>query len=240
MAEHALGWREPDPSYRAVYETKYALAAAKMPDKAVPVVIGINWYTQFDRPVRGSDGAFWIGAGASWGTKRGGHAVCLRPPAIADLESRWKFANQGREGSCVGWACSAAQDLNNRRLYSGFPLYERAKTRDPWPGSDYEGTTVEAGLNTLRLEGAWPSRNGVTTGPVAADGISGFLWARSVDEVRDALKTTEPFARLLNSWGTGYPREVRVPWQAIDRLMREGGEFAAVIDRPGASAGGRP
>lgn len=230
MSEFALGWRQPPDEVRGVYENRYSLTAA-MPTAPVPIVMGAPWYDSFFKPVRGSDGAYWIGAGGSWGPVRGGHAVCLRPPAIADVASAHAFYDQGREGACVGFATSRAATLFNRRLYNGFVLYQRAKTRDPWPGEDYDGTSVEAGLNTLRLEGAWPVRAGVTTGPVAAEGITHFYWARSVDEIRQALGTQEPFARLLNSWGTAWPREVRVPWEALERLLREGGEFAAPVDK---------
>jgi len=229
LSEFSLGWRPfegPKP-----WEQRYGLAEA-MPalPGPVPVVIGVNWYGGWDRPVRGSDGAMWVGRG-DWGSKRGGHSVCLRPPSVADVDSAWAHYNQGREGACVGFATSRAATLNNRKLYNGFELYKRAQTRDPWPGENYSGTSVEAGCNTLRLDGAWPVRAGVTSGPVAAEGIVNFYWARTVDEIRRALGSSEPFARLLNSWGQGYPREVRVPWEAIERLLREGGEFAAVVDR---------
>ena len=40
-----------------------------------PVVLGVNWYVNFDRPVqKGID--WWIGEG-DLGVRRGGHAVCL-------------------------------------------------------------------------------------------------------------------------------------------------------------------
>ena len=40
-----------------------------------PVVLGINWYTNFDRPER-FGGNWWIGRG-NLGHVRGGHAVCI-------------------------------------------------------------------------------------------------------------------------------------------------------------------
>lgn len=233
MPEFPLGWREPDAAYRARYEPRYGLAAElpKLPGPT-PVVIGVAWYSGWDRPTRGSDGAMWVGRG-DWGSKRGGHSVCLRPPSIADLDSAWKHFDQGREGACVGFATSRAASLFNRRLYNGYELYKQATTRDPWEGDwrNYSGTSVEAGLNTLRLDGAWPVRAGVTSGPLAPDGIVNFYWAKTVAEIKAALGSSEPFARLLNSWGAAYPREVRVPWEAIERLLREGGEFAALVDR---------
>jgi hypothetical protein len=40
-----------------------------------PVVLGVNWYTNFDKPVKkGSE--WWVGEG-DLGPRRGGHAVCL-------------------------------------------------------------------------------------------------------------------------------------------------------------------
>ena len=40
-----------------------------------PVALGVNWYTNFDAPVR-RNGRWWIGTD-SLGTVRGGHAVCI-------------------------------------------------------------------------------------------------------------------------------------------------------------------
>lgn len=225
MAEHGMGWRPPaDRSH----ETRYALATHEVA-RPSPVVIGVAWYAGFDTPVR-KDGAWWIGLG-EWGRVRGGHAVCLRPPLVRDVASAHAHFDQGTEGACVGFAASRAACLFNRKLYDGFPLYRAAQRRDPWPGEAYDGTSVNAGLDTLRLEGAWPVRAGRTTGPRLKDGVQSFWWARSVEEVMRALGTTEPYARLLNSWGTEWPAEVRVPWEAIDRLVREEGEFAVPVDR---------
>lgn len=224
-----MGWRAPEDRS---HERKYALAAA-MPETPCPVVIGIPWYASFDIPEY-ANGAYWIARGTSWGSLRGGHAVCLRPPAIKDVSSAYLHYNQGQEGACVGFATSRAATLFNRRLYSGFALYHAAQQRDPWPGDDYEGTSVNAGLDTLRLEGAWPVRAGAVRPARLEAGIGSFLWARSVDEVTQALKSTEPFVRILNSWGVNYPKEVRLPLEGVARLMAEDGEFGVPVDRPGA------
>ena len=224
-----LGWRPPEDRS---HEKRYALAAS-MPAAASPVVIGIPWYEAFDKPVLRSR-AYWIAdVGADWGAVRGGHSVCLRPPSLRDVASAHLHYDQGPDGACVGYACSRAATLFNRRLYDGYELYYAAQQRDPWPGDDYDGTSVNAGLDTLRLEGAWPVRAGMTTGPLLSQGITGFLWARTAEEVRQALKTGEPFVRVLNSWGTNYPREVRMPLASVSRLMDEGGEFGVPVDRPG-------
>lgn len=235
MAEPGgLGWAPPaDRSH----ELRYALTTA-MPATACPVVIGVNWYTAFDRPTKDSAGIYWIGREASWGMLRGGHCVCLRPPTITDLVGAQTYWNQGREGACVGFGTSRAASLYNRRFYDGFSLYNAAKTRDSWPGEDYSGTSVNAGLKTLQVQGAWRATPQGSQ-PFLKDGCTSFLWARSVEDVTAALKSSEPFVRILNSWGMGYPAEVRMPLEAVARLLSEGGEFGVPVDRVGKSAGKR-
>ena len=234
MADFALGWRAPEDR---THEQAYSLERMGAPATAVPVVIGIPWYSGFDRPMRDAVAfdVYWIGKG-ELGSVRGGHAVCLRPPTMTDPKASWVHYNQGREGACVGFATSRAATLFNNKLYNGLNLYNKAKTRDPWPGENYSGTSVNAGLNTLRLDGAWPVKAGVTVGPVKADGILSYAWAKSASEVAAALKSDEGFVRVLNSWGKGYPAEVRMPLEVLDRLLKEGGEAGVPIDRPGASA----
>lgn len=227
---HGMGWRAPvDRSH----ERRYALEAA-MPTVPTPMVMGVNWYEQFDRPVR-KGGAWWIGDPAFyWGEVRGGHAVCLRPPAIADIDSAYLHYDQGEEGACAGFAAARAASLFNRRLYDGFRQYAAGQRNDEWVGEDYFGTSVNGALQGLRLEGAWRVRVGVTAAaPTLADGIMGFRWARTAEQVMQALGSREGFVRILNSWGEGYPREVRLPVASLARLITEGGEFGAPLDRVG-------
>ena len=231
MSGGMLGWRPPEDRS---HERRYALAAA-MPSVACPVVMGVNWYTAFDKPIS-MDRAWYIGTEREWGTVRGGHAVCLRPPSIADLGSAYLHYNQGSEGACAGFSAARAASLFNRRLYDGFRQYAAAQRNDEWPGEEpaYSGTSVNGALQGLRLEGAWRVIAGRTSAaPTVGDGIGSFLWARTVEEIREALKTSEGFVRILNSWGRGYPREVRMHWWGVERLLAEGGEFGVPVDRPG-------
>ena len=225
-----LGWR---PLEDRAHERRYAMLDAPVTGPA-PVVMGCAWYESFDRPVR-RGGSWWIGLPEFfWGEVRGGHAVCLRPPALMDMESAYLHYDQGEEGACAGFATARAASLFNRRLYDGFAQYGAAQRHDEWPGEGYFGTSVNGALQGLRLEGAWRVRAGVTAAAATvSDGISAFRWASSSDQVLTALGSREGFVRILNSWGEGYPREVRLPVAGLARLMAEGGEFGVPVDRPG-------
>lgn len=224
-----LGWKKPEDR---AHEQRYALAAS-MPVVACPVVVGIPWYEAFDKPVK-RGASYWIGdVGGEWGEVRGGHAVCLRPPSVTDVVSAYAHYDQGSEGACVGFATARAATLMNRKLYDGLEQYWAAQRNDEWAGEGYVGSSVNGGLQGLRLEGAWLVRAGVTRGPLIDQGISGFRWAKSPVEVQAALKSKEPYVRILNSWGTNYPKEVRMPLASVSRLIDEGGEFGVPVDRPG-------
>lgn len=223
-----LGWRQPEDRS---HELRYSIEGFSVPYPA-PVIIGVNWYTSFDSPQKRQDGWYWIGTQSDWGVVRGGHAVCLRPPSRTDLVSSWDHYNQGSEGACSGFAAARGASMYNRRLYDGFNQYLAAKRNDQWAGEGYVGSSINGALQGLRLEGAWRVRSGVPADqPTFADGIVRFVWANSVNQVVLALRTKEPFVRILNSWGRSYPREVRLPLAGLDRLIREGGEFGVPIDR---------
>lgn len=224
----SLGWQPP---VNRDHERTYAIVNS-MPEGNCPVVIGMNWYASFDRPMRDVDGAWWIGEQSNWGTVRGGHCICLRPPGLPDIVGAHAYWNQGVEGACVGFGVSRAASLFNRRLYDGFSLYRAAQQRDEWPGESYSGTSVNAGLQTLRIDGAWRATPSGTR-PVYKDGCSSFMWASTVDDIVGALKTNEPFVRVLNSWGLNYPAEVRISLESLQRLMNENAEAGIPIDRAG-------
>jgi len=232
-AEHRLGWREPE---KRDYETVYALDTFGALEQPSPVVIGIKWHDAFDRPVKDSDGSWWVGRGELGGA-RGGHCVCLKPPSMTDLPGAWQHYNQGREGACVGFGVSRAATLFNKpELFNGFSLYHKAQKRDEWPGESYSGTSVEAGLNTLRLDGAWTVRAGVTRGPVKVFGIRSFGWVKDGDGVLKAMQSRLDYVEFLNSWGMGYPNVVRMPVSVLDVLLQQGGEAGVPVDRPGPHA----
>jgi len=224
-----LGWR---PSEDRAHERRYALADTTLPGPR-PVVMGCDWHVAFDKPVR-KGSSWWIGLEDDWGEVRGGHAVCLRPPAVLDVSSAYAHYDQGSEGACAGFATARAATLLNRRLYDGFEQYAAAQRNDEWAGEGYVGTSVNGGLQGLRIEGAWRvTRLKTAPLPSLADGILSFAWAVTADEVAAALGSKEGYVRILNSWGGNYPREVRMPLAAVARLMAAGGEFGVPVDRPG-------
>lgn len=62
--------------------------------------------------------------------------------------------DQGTEGACVGFAWSHEISAKPRAIekYASFALeiYNRARQLDPWPGEDYSGTSVLAGVKAVQ------------------------------------------------------------------------------------------
>jgi len=246
--EGPLGRRAPS-NYDHV--SKYPLSALPtivQPDK-VPVVLGIDWYANFDSPVMDPDGTFWIGRDLNnLGVRRGGHALAAEPQApgrgLWDRLSWWYWYDQVSEGICVSEAVCRAQSLMNRVTYQPRPLYDEAQLRDPFPGEDYDGTLVSAGLDVARTKGLIRARKGerhrLEKGALAdldsrwdaGQGIVANRWATSVDEVLQVLgQAGRDYIILLNSWGNKYPHRVRMPAETLGMLMQNGAEVGIVTDR---------
>ena len=114
---------------------------------------------------------------------------------------RWAcdaFLDQGREGACVGFGVShelAARPAAVRNLSDAFAqqLYEDAKKIDPWPGEDYSGTSVLAGVKVAYQRGY----------------CTGYRWCFSVDEIITALAHSGPVIVGTNWYEAMYePDEV--------------------------------
>lgn len=240
MTAGPLGRRPPTDWEHVDKYPLRALATTERPANA-PVVMGVNWYANFDEPtlIRGK---WWIGRG-DWGSLRGGHATVLRPLRVYEPRSWWIWHDQISEGICVSEAVARCMALLNRQRYQPRPLYDWAQNNDEWPGAEptYSGTSVRAGLDCARLQGMVPARlreahyvrAGEVDRPFELDhGIAANRWAQTVEEVFEALGYEGSSAvPMLNSWGKKYPRVVYLPDEAVDRLMREDGEFGIVTDR---------
>lgn len=65
--------------------------------------------------------------------------------------------DQGAEGACVGFsrtiAINAAPKMHHYDNAFAHDLYKLAQTLDPWPGEDYEGTSVRAGAQAAKQQG---------------------------------------------------------------------------------------
>jgi len=215
---------------------RYPLRALAMADRpvGVPMPVGINWYAEFDRPMKGSDGRWRVAQSGKLTRIRGGHCVCLLPAGVADAGSWWKFYDQGSEGACVGFGCSRAMSLLNRRRYDAFWLYRQAQLVDEWADTPpAEGTSVRAGLDVLRTAGHRRVRGLRVWEPVIDEGIAANRWALDMTEVLASLdRLNEDEIPWLNSWGrAGYPHVVYVPVAVHARLLREDGEYGLVTDR---------
>jgi hypothetical protein len=237
---------------------RFALTAATTPAAPTPVAIGVNWYTDFDKPVL-KGGRYWIGLDSKQlGKIRGGHCVCLEPGdqldakgkvtrLLQDSQGWWDFYDQGKEGACVGFGCSRMMSLLNRKRYDARWLWDWAKSTDDWPETnpgDDEGTSVRAACEVLRSRGhvTWQDayagrdyKKRDQEAPGSAEGITVYRWARTVGEVHGVLKSPANHragaVRVLNSWGRGYPHRVWMPDETLQRLIDEDGEVALITDR---------
>jgi hypothetical protein len=216
-----------------------------------PVVIGVSWYSAFDHPVKDeTSGEFFIAKDGvkNLGQIRGGHCVCLEPGGTPDLDDWYKFYDQGQEGACVGFGWSRCMSIFNGKEYAARWLWDAAKKRDEWPGTnpgDDNGTSVRAAAQVLKEMGHvvfdpahadddWHARENYT--PAISEGVKMFRWAKSVAEVHAVLQNERAdklgAVPILNSWGPGYPHRTYLPDEVLAVLIHEeGGEFAVPTDR---------
>jgi hypothetical protein len=226
---------------------KYPLTAVReLVTKPTPVVIGVSWYSEFDDPVKDSQGHYWIARDGKLTKVRGGHCVCLKPKGARDSEQRWIFYDQQAEGSCVGFGSSRMMSFLNGKLYLARWLWDQAKKIDEWadtnPGDD-DGTSVRAALDVLRTQGHvaykpsmdplqtdWRKRDQLIGS--AAEGISANRWITSIDDCLQVLGYGGlDYVDVLNSWGKSWPHVVRMPATVLERLWKEDGEVGVVTDR---------
>jgi hypothetical protein len=231
---------------------KFPLTADTMPTKPSSMTFGVNWYEICDNPrlVRIKGVHRYVIGDTPIGRLRGGHAICGRHWELTDLSAWWKYYNQQREGRCVEFAKLRMMSHINRVRYDITSRwhYHTDQHADEWPGcylghngSAYEGTSVRAGLEGLRINGAIPANRGGS--PITmeeaknkvsdAEGISTYRWAKNWNDVRVALNVPDylPGVPINNSWGINYPKEVILLDSLGERLLREDGEFGIVTDR---------
>jgi hypothetical protein len=213
------------------------LGTIEAPTKPVPVISGVNWYRDFDKPIwKPGDRKFWVGLNSkSLGSIRGGHCICIPHKTSLDLPQWYSYYDQGEEGACVGFGSSRAMSLLNRKMYNARWWWNIAKDNDEWPethSGDNEGTSVRAAMDIGRTLGI--AKKDKTT-PIIDEGISANRWARRIDDAFSVLQN--PLYQKLgampffNNWGKEYPHIVWMPCETWSRLMDEDGEFTMFTDR---------
>lgn len=196
-----------------------------------PVVVGVNWYTNFDNPVEktvGGETIYVIGEG-NLGTVRGGHCFCLKPPTLDDPIEYWIYYNQLATGHCIGFGDARAQSLIHGLEFNATWLYDAARNKEG-NHSEEEGSTVRAAMAVLKAKGA---KAVGAAAPSLLYSVSAYRWATSWDEVRAALGVPDDQdgVDFLNSWGKDYPHVTRLVDAAGERLLAEQGEFAVFTER---------
>lgn len=225
VAPGGLGRIKP-PDFDHV--SRYPLSAIGGASKPSPVQLGIAWMTNFDDPVKDSNGVYWIGKG-DLGTERGGHAICAQPPSLIDSAENVKFYNQGQTPECVGYSGCRGQSLERLgQLFNPHWLYHAAQRVEGRLGE--EGATVRAMLHVLLHKGIRPWEQ---PGEIAI-AVSAYRWATKWDEVRAALGLTddEDGVPLDQSWGEeGYPPHVRLTDEAGEWLLQHEGEAGLFTEK---------
>jgi hypothetical protein len=100
------------------------------------------------------------------------------------------WLDQGSEGACVGFAWAhenAARPVERPATEQlARSIYEAAKTIDPWPGEDYDGTSVLAGAKIMQRNGA----------------LTSYRWSFNLTDALAAVSRHGPAVAGLN-WYTG-------------------------------------
>lgn len=236
-----LGRREPTDFEHV---SRWPLTVTTQPLIPVPVVMGVNWYVELDRPYQDRQGIWWAARNGNLTNVRGGHSFCLEAHNMRDSVANWRWFNQVSEGICVSEAWARCMALLNRKRFQPRPFYDVCQQRDEYPDTPpEEGTSVRAGGDVARTVGLWPAEPredhwysdtqvDASRQPDPAAGITANRWAKNADDVLAALGTpSRDWVTILNSWGLDYPHRVRLPASVLDRLILESGEAALPTDR---------
>lgn len=147
------------------------------------------------------------------------HPLTVAPPNTEKglgLPWWWAQHDQGQEGACVGFGCSAMMSVTNHRQrllasgrditfrYESRWLYQQAQGIDEWPETPpEEGTSVRAGCEILRARGHRRVQRLLTDPePRPENGIGAYRWATTVDEIRSAIWSDAAVAIGVNWYST--------------------------------------
>ncbi|MDP8961508.1 MAG: hypothetical protein M3N32_07845 [Actinomycetota bacterium] len=173
--------------------------------------------------------------------------------------------DQGREGACVGFAW--AHELSARPAVvptsrdDAFTIYRLAQTLDQWPGENYSGTSVIAGIKALQqlfpdriaeYRWAFGLEDALLTIGRKGPGVAGLNWYEGMDQVDDrgfihvtgairgghailanGVNVKGRYVKIWNSWGPEWGRNgcALLSWDDFGRLLAEDGEFCLPVLR---------
>lgn len=194
-------------------------------------------------------------------------AFMFGAPRRADLRTHlWRCEprlNQGEAGACVGFALThllAASPDAEPTLDAEVArdLYERALTLDEWPGEDYSGTSVLAGLKAAKVLGFVSRYEWIETATLVLMALShrspvvlGCWWRESMLDAPSEIEAIpvegaivgghavclhgihlgHGLVRIRNSWGEGWGRrgDCFVTLDGLRTLLADA--EAAVVDK---------
>lgn len=174
------------------------------------------------------------------------------------------WLDQGREGACVGFSIAHEAIARPKRVQgvtdaTAREVYKQAQFLDPWPGTDYEGTSVLAGMKAGQERGWFGEYRwcfseedlAVTVGYLGPV-VLGIDWHQGMFRP-DANGFIHPtgsvmgghailcysfsvkggFYRLHNSWGPtwGHVGTALVSREDMALLISRGGEAAVPVGR---------
>ena len=102
---------------------------------------------------------------------------------------RGESLDQGDEGACVGFGWGAWHNCKPKGWQNqvdnryAFGWYNRAQELDPWPGTNYSGTTVRAGAKVAKERGL----------------LDTYVWADSIEAMDTWLLTKGPIV-VASNW----------------------------------------
>lgn len=173
------------------------------------------------------------------------------------------YLDQGQEGACVGF--SIAHEIAARPKVHpvtedvAHQLYNTARQIDEWPGEDYEGTSVLAGVKAAQQAGYYTGYRWAFTLNEALAGISrqgpaviGVWWHEGMWEpdakgfihrsgqrvgghaiLVNGVSVPKRAVRVHNSWGRdwGHNGEALLSWDDFAALLMDDGECCFPIRR---------
>lgn len=174
------------------------------------------------------------------------------------------WLDQGSEGACVGFSVSheaAARPVCIPAITDATArvLYKRAQDLDDFPGSDYDGTSVLAGIKAGAEFGWYPEYRWAFGRADLALGVGykgpavlGVNWYDGMFDTDDGgfvhvegelagghailcrgVNVKGKYFLLRNSWGAGWGRDgdCKVSFDDMDRLLAEQGEACIPVRR---------